>query len=58
MGVLIMYRVKKVNGWNKYKIQKRFMVIFWRDVKAAVFISEGQAYLAWGNLMSIAKNKG
>ena len=53
-----MYRVKKVNGWNKYKIQERVWFIFWRDVKAAVFISEGEAYLAWGNLMLIAKSKG
>jgi len=53
-----MYRVKKANGWNKYKVQKRFMLIFWRDLEGAVFDSEGLAHLAWGNLMLIAKSKG
>jgi hypothetical protein len=28
-----MYRVKKAKGWNKYKVQKRFMCFFWRDAE-------------------------
>ena len=32
-GVLVMFRIKKVLGWNKYKVQKRFMFLFWRDAE-------------------------
>jgi hypothetical protein len=38
-----MYRVKKANGWNKYKVQKRFMFIFWFSPTKDVYDSRGQA---------------
>ena len=44
------YRVKKADGWNKYKIQKRFMLVFWLNVKGAVFIGKAKATIAWANL--------
>ena len=37
-----MYRVKKTNGWNRYKIQKRFMFIY-LDVKGEVYTSKSAA---------------
>lgn len=52
-----MYRVRKAAGWNQYKVQKRFMWLFWRDVKGAVFDSEGKASIAWSNL-TLINNKG
>ena len=41
-----MYRVKKANGWNKYKVQYRFLYLFWRDVKYANYCSKGLADVA------------
>lgn len=38
-----MFRVKKANGWNRYKLQKRFMFIFWFDVKCMTFFSKASA---------------
>lgn len=44
--VLIMYRVEKACGWNKYKVQKRFLFFFWFDVPYASYCSKGVA-IAW-----------
>lgn len=38
-----MYRVKKADGWNRYKVQKRFLWVFWVDVKCMNFFSEAEA---------------
>ncbi len=39
-----MFRVKKIAGWNKYKVQKRFMLFFWRDAeKDKAYCNKGYA---------------
>jgi hypothetical protein len=37
------FRVKKVDGWNKFKIQERWMFIFWKDYGGVIFTSKAQA---------------
>jgi len=46
-----MYRVKKVSGWNRYKVQKRFLWLFWRDVKGMNFYSKDGAILRCAKLI-------
>ena len=46
-----MYRVKKDNGWNRYKVQKRFLWLFWRDVKFMNFYSKDVAILCCAKLI-------
>jgi len=50
MGVLIMYRVKKADGWNKYKIQRRFL-LFWFRVDGNTYNSRAEADY-WCNQMN------
>ena len=38
-----MYRVKKANGWNRYKVQVRVLLFFWSDVKCMNFHSKDAA---------------
>jgi hypothetical protein len=41
-----MYRVKKVNGWNKYIVQERVWLI-WFNVDDVVYDSKAKAIIAW-----------
>ncbi len=45
-----MYRVKKDKGWNRYKVQKRFLWLFWCDVKGMNFYSKVEAILCCAKL--------
>lgn len=45
-----MLRVKKVNGWNRYRIQKRFMLI-WFNLDEKVYTSQDLALLALATLI-------
>ena len=47
-----MYRVKKANGWNRYKVQKQFLWLFWRDVKCMSFYSKDAAIACCAKLIS------
>ena len=38
-----MYRVKKSDGWNKYKIQKRFLWLFWFDHGKSIYLARAEA---------------
>ena len=42
----IKFKVVKANGWNKYKVQKRFLFFFWRDRKKSIYTSKPEAYRA------------
>lgn len=41
-----MIRVKKTDGWNKYKIQRRFLFVFWRDISCTRYHSKALAAIA------------
>ena len=46
-----MYRVKKANGWNRYKIQRQFLWLFWFDAKCKNFYSKDVALLHCAKLI-------
>lgn len=41
-----MIRVKKTDGWNRYKLQKRFFLFFWEDVDTKTYTGKGVAMAA------------
>lgn len=41
-----MIRVKKTDGWNRYKLQKRFLLFFWEDVDTKTYTGKGVATAA------------
>ena len=52
-----MYRVKKLIGRNKYKVQIKTRFMFWVNVKGAVFDSQDKAFVTWANLTTIELTK-
>lgn len=41
-----MIRVKKTDGWNRYKLQKRHFYFFWRDIAGKEYVGKGNAMAA------------
>lgn len=41
-----MLRVAKAKGWNKRKVQRRFMWFLWRDIEGETYHSKDLAALA------------
>lgn len=50
-----MFRAVKANGWNAYKIQKRFLYFFWLDIDKKKHIGKGVASAIADAMNELAK---